>query len=139
MSVWSNLVIYMVHYRQRSINSWCFILGFITVPNILIFDKWKWNRIITIWSEMLRLKESLLFYELKQTTAILKMHRITRTKTIVFYYFIDLLNNLKVQFYRVLKHFARTSKGRTVKDNGRNLAFKWNIHSHLYLTIWTFK
>lgn len=80
---------------------------------------------------MLRLKESLLFNELKQTTAILKMHRITRTKTIVFYYFID----LKVQFYRVLKHFARTSKGRTVKDNGRNLALKWNIYSHLYLTI----
>lgn len=85
---------------------------------------------------MVRLIESLLFYELKQTTAILKMHRITRTNTIVFYYFIDLLINLKkVQFYRVLKHFARTSKEGTVRDNGRNLAFKWNIHSHLLLTL----
>lgn len=56
---------------------------------------------------MLHLKEFALFYGLQQTNAALKMYQIT--PTILFQYYIDLLNNLKkVQFYRSLNYFARS-------------------------------
>lgn len=88
MSVWSNLVIYMVHHRLRCIDSWCYIIGFITVLSILILDKWKWNRIIIILSEMLHLIECLLFYELKQANALRKCIELHVQKRS---YFINLL------------------------------------------------
>lgn len=112
MSVLSNLVIHMIYHRLRCIGSWCYF-GFeyaqIIVLNILVIDKWKWNRINTIWREILHLIEFFAILWIKTDQCDVGNASNYTYKTIIIYYFVDLLINLKkVQFYRKFKHVVRT-------------------------------